>query len=411
MKSDLDRLMLERSIDVLMVPHHEGHNPYRDYLANGIHASPIIVKKRGSTPVLIVSSMEVGEAAKSGLEVLTFADVGWAEIVRSYAGDREAMEHALWRNIVNKFEIQGRVAVYGTGDIMSAWKMLNRFQTDFIESIELVEDEQETIFDVARRSKDPDELAKLRDAGKRTSAVLRATRDWLARHTAKGGTVVKADGSPLTIGDVKRFVRLKLLEHDLEDVGGSMIFAQGRDAGLPHSRGESDQVLMTGQAIVFDLFPRPIGGGYHHDSTRTWCLGYAPKEVEEAHRLVLHAFTQALETLSLGEKTRAVQELVCGIFEQQGHITPITGPGAAEGYTHSLGHGLGLDIHEPPSLSHLAPDSMIFLPGDVVTVEPGLYYPSKGWGVRIEDTVCFDGQGHVETLTDCPYDLVIPLNG
>ena len=124
----------------------------------------------------------------------------------------------------------------------------------------------------------------------------------------------------------------------------------------------------------------------------------------------MRAFTQSLEAINIGEPTGNLQKLVCEIFESQGHPTPLNSPGTDEGYVHSLGHGLGLDVHEAPGISTYNMNTT-FAAGHVVTIEPGLYYPSKGWGIRIEDTVYVDKNGHPVNLTDCPYDLVIELQG
>ncbi len=406
MKSDLDRLMEERDIDAFIILGTENEDMDRLYITNGAHASATVVKKRGCDPVMIVHPMEADEAAKSGWQVHTPADFDFAQIFKDYKDDREAFRREYLRNILTKLDVRGKVAFYGTAGVMNTWKRLNRIQQDYSDRLQLIEDEDTSIFDEARRSKDADEIEKLREAGRKTSLVLRQTREWLGSLRASGSNVVDAEGNPVTIGDVKHFVRLRLMEQEMEDAEG-MIFAQGRDAGVPHSRGESADQLQVGQTIIFDLFPRPLGGGYFHDSTRTWCLGHAPDEVTEAYNLVMRAFTQSLESLTLGQATRDLQNLVCDIFEEHGHDTPRTNPGGSEGYIHSLGHGVGLAVHEAPGIGNLSQDS--FASGDVVSIEPGLYYPSKGWGIRIEDTVYIDAEGGVHSLTDCPYDLIIPL--
>jgi Xaa-Pro aminopeptidase len=86
-------------------------------------------------------------------------------------------------------------------------------------------------------------------------------------------------------------------------------------------------------------------------------------------------------------------------------------PGNQEGYVHGLGHGIGLDIHEAPRFTHLESNTTILQPGHVVTIEPGLYYPERGFGVRIEDAVAFNEAGELVWLTNYPYDLVIPMKG
>ena len=80
-----------------------------------------------------------------------------------------------------------------------------------------------------------------------------------------------------------------------------------------------------------------------------------------------------------------------------------------EGYVHSLGHGIGLDIHEEPRLSHVAGNDTLFQPGHAFSVEPGLYYAGRGFGVRMEDSVAFDEAGELVLLTEYPHDLVVPM--
>ena len=90
--------------------------------------------------------------------------------------------------------------------------------------------------------------------------------------------MVKPNGDPLTIRDVKQRINLWLSERGAENPEDT-IFAIGRDAGVPHSSGNPMTSLRLGQTIVFDIYPCEAGGGYFYDFTRTWCLGYAPDEV------------------------------------------------------------------------------------------------------------------------------------
>lgn len=188
-----------------------------------------------------------------------------------------------------------------------------------------------------------------------------------------------------------------------------MIFAQGRDAGVPHSRGQDAMPLQLGQSIVFDLFPRERGGGYHHDMTRTWCIGYAPPEVQAAYDHVMTAFDIGLEAFGVGKPTYLTQEAVLDYFEAQGHPTGRNQPGTQNGYVHSLGHGIGLEIHERPSMSHLNKED-VFQVGNVITIEPGLYYPEAGYGIRVEDAFLVREDGTLESLSPFKKDLILPLS-
>ncbi len=103
------------------------------------------------------------------------------------------------------------------------------------------------------------------------------------------------------------------------------------------------------------------------------------------------------------------QRLTCELFEKNGHQTPLHTPAPVEGYVHSLGHGVGLNIHERPWSGLTATDDNILKPGVVFTSEPGLYYPEKGMGVRIEDTYWVSPDGKIEILAEYPYDFVLKM--
>lgn len=410
MKSDLDRLMAERELSALVVASGEGYCPIRDYLANGAHFGwSFIVKRYGHAPVAFVNPMEVEEARASGLTVYTFSDLDWGTLLRELKNDGVTVEAEMWARAFERLGVEpGRIGIYGTGGI-HRYLELAQTLAERLPDYTFVGERGLTVFDAAYVTKDAEEIARLRSVAARTSDVLRATWDFIGSHRLSGDTVVDASGAPLTIGAVRRFVRRTLLDHDLEDTG--MIFAQGRDGAFPHSRGQDDMALRTGQAIVFDLFPREFGGGYHHDVTRTWCIGHAPDDVRATYDEVMRAFTLAVETFDEpGQPSHTLQDAVLDYFEGLGHPTSRSTPNTTAGYVHSLGHGLGLNIHERPSLSHLNKTDTLQV-GSVITVEPGLYYAERGFGVRIEDTMYVDENGHLVALTDFHKELVLPLRG
>lgn len=409
MKSDLDRLMAERDLQAIVVVGDERYSAPRDYLTNGAQVTGgLVIKKQGHAPVMVVNGMEIEEAAASGLQVYSYHDLDWADLIEKAEGNREKAQIGLWDRALHRLEVpHGKVGIYGSGDVNVYIDMVNDLNQ--LNGYQFVGERGRTIFTEATLTKDGDEIERIKKVAAGTNATLQATWDYIAGHRAEGETVVKADGSPLTIGDVKRFVRRTLMDHDLEDTG--MIFAQGRDAGYPHSRGQSDMALRLGQSIVFDLFPREIGGGYHHDVTRTWCIGYAPDEVQATYEVVMQAFEIAVNAYEEpGQPAYLLQEAVLDHFESHDHPTQRSDPATMEGYVHSLGHGLGLEIHERPSMHHLVRNDILEA-GNVLTIEPGLYYPDRGYGVRVEDMVYIDDDGALVTLTDFRKDLVLPLNG
>lgn len=410
MKSDLDRLMAARGLDALIAYCNEAYSPPVDYLANGAHVTrAMVIKKRGSEPIFIVNSMEVEEAAKSGLKVYTESELGLPDLIKELEGDREKAQPIFWERCLRAADVDGgMIGLYGVVEFSFMLALARQIEIDYPQYRFVAEMglNSLSLFDEAYTTKDDDEITRMRSVAARTSQVLQATWDFIASHAANGERVVNDSGEALTIGAVKRFVRRTLLDYDLEDT--DMIFARGRDGGFPHSRGEDDTELRLGQAIVFDLFPREVGGGYFHDCTRTWSLGYATPEVQEAYNQVMDAFDIAVEVFRPGVPAKNLQEAVQDYFESKGHPTTRSHPSTDVGYVHSLGHGLGLNIHERPSISHISKDTL--QRGNVFSIEPGLYYPERGFGMRIEDTVYVDSSGELVTLTDFPKTLVLPLN-
>ncbi len=410
MKRDLDRLMAERGIDAAVVMGGVRDNPTMYYLTNGAKLShATVIKRRGEAPVLFHASMERDEAAKSGLTTRDLGDYNFRKFIEEAQGDRLQATILLYTRLFEELGVQGRVAFYGRREQGASYVFLRALDAA-LPQIEVVGEFDNDIFAVAQATKDAEEVARIREVGRRVSQIMADVVRFLRRHPTANGALVREDGSPLTVGDVKQFVRARLFENRLEDPE-EMIFAIGRDAGVPHSHGEDDAPLRLGQTIVFDLFPQEAGGGYFFDMTRTFCLGYAPPEVERAYRDVLDCFNEVVAALRPGAATRRYQVMACELFEARGHPTVKSDPTTKEGYVHSLGHGLGLEIHGRPIFADVPGNEDTLQPGVVFTVEPGLYYPEQGFGIRIEDTFWLDEDGRFHNLTDFPKDLVIPVAG
>jgi Xaa-Pro aminopeptidase len=111
----------------------------------------------------------------------------------------------------------------------------------------------------------------------------------------------------------------------------------------------------------------------------------------------------------VGEETRHYQQLTCEFYRQRGHPTLADDPQTLEGYVHSLGHGVGLELHEAPAFSDTNGNTARLRPGHVFAIEPGLYYPEQGMGCRLEDVLYLDEDGAVHNFTTYPRELVIPM--
>ena len=407
MKADLDRLMQARQLDGLIVTGGEEFNTVRHYLCRGAQITRgSIFKLRGRRPLLVCNRMELEEAQKSGLSVQTDAELGYDDILKAAEGDAVKAAARLWTKILARLGLTaGRIGLYG------AWQVnktiaLYRVLLAEMNQYDFVAEAAPTLFDEAMLTKDEDEISRIQSVAKRANAVMEIAWDYIAGLKADGGFLLDADGKRVTVGDIKSLARRELMARGLEDTG--MIFAPGRDGGFPHSRGEAEMPLRTGQAIVFDLFPREPGGGYHHDITRTWCIAYAPAEVRKVYDTVMTAFDLSVASFGIDKPTHLMQEAVLDYFEAEGHPTTRSNPRTMEGYVHSLGHGVGIDIHEHFSISHLRRRDR-FQIGNVFSIEPGLYYPDRGFGMRVEDTFMVDANGELVSLTSFRKDLVIPL--
>ncbi len=414
MKSDLDRLMTERNYDALLVTGSSHHNPPMYYLANGVSIgeNSILVKKRGHDPVLIVNGMERDEAAKSGLRVVDPAKYNYRDIVKEENGDQLRARARMFGKIFAELGVRGTVAAFGHEDQGAAYALLTALE-EINPGIRIVGEYQQTILGLARETKDAEEIKRIRAVGRQTMSVVGGTQEFLTWHRARNGYLVKKDGARLTVGDVKLHINRLLMERGIVDAEGGTIFAIGRDAGVPHSRGNERDPIALGKTIVFDIFPAEAGGGYFYDFTRTWCLGYAPDHVQAAYAEVLTIFKRTLKALKPGALCRDYQKLTADFFEARGHPTIQSNPQTTDGYVHSLGHGIGLQIHERPGTADLEGNTATLDPGTVITIEPGLYYPDHpkgGFGVRLEDSVWLNPQTlKFEVLAKYPYDLVLEV--
>lgn len=409
MKSDLDHLMESQNLDALWVTGPAQHNPAMVYLAGIAHLTRAdLIKKRGEPAVLYHYPMERDEAARTGLKTRPMDTEYLNEMTKAFPGSQAQATSRLYQKMLVENGIEhGRVGVYGQVEIGPAFNVFSILQKN-MPRIEITGESGWSLMLSAMETKSSDEVEHIRSIGRITTTVMGNVADLLTSHPARGQVLIKKDGTPLTIGDVKKKIDLWLAENGAENPEGT-IFAIGYDAGVPHSTGNPQDPLQLGQTIVFDFFPRQAGGGYFYDITRTWCLGYASDEALALYEEVRSVYTAAVQALKLGKPCRDFQLLACDMFEAGGHPTLRSNPLTTSGYVHSLGHGVGLHIHEQPWIRANAPEEERLKAGMVFTIEPGLYYPERGLGVRLEDTFWARPDGVFEILSPYPHDLVLPI--
>ena len=411
MKADLDKLMKKNDLDALIVMGSAQHNPAMVYLAGIAHMTGDLIKVCGSTPVLFCRMMERDEAAKSGLPLKSLQNYNMNELVKQFNGNfAKATAERYKKMLIDLGITSGRIALYGKVEIGSYFTIFKALQEAMPEITLLGEMSDISTLMQARLTKSEDEISRIRQMGKITTEVVNEVADFLTSHRVHAGTLVKADDQPLTIGGVKSQIDLWLAERGADNPEG-VIFSIGRDAAVPHSSGNPTDYLRLGQTIVFDIYPCEKGGGYFYDFTRTWCLGYAPDEVMKLYEDVLSVFNQVKREFEVNAHCPIYQRRACDMFGTLGHPTIQDTPNTEKGYIHSLGHGVGLNVHEQPWFGVNATEEDRLVPGAVFTVEPGLYYPDQGMGVRLEDTAYVRPDGKIETLVEYPLDLVLPVKG
>lgn len=408
MKADLDRLMDERGFDALTVS--GTPKTCRDlfYLTGPITISRSrLLKKRGRQPVLVVSGMERDEAAKSGLEIKTYGDLDIMKISREAKDPLEASVKA-FLHACDVFGISGTVAFYGVGDIPYSHAFLAAIEKSGAVKVHV--EAFDSVFSEARMTKDNEEIDRIASVSSLAQEVIGAVLDFLSSCSDKGGKIVDPDGREVKIGRVKKIVKKETEARGMV-LEEEVIFSQGRDSAVPHSHGDDEAILVPGKTIVFDYCPQEAGGGFFADITRTWCLGHLPNEVKEIYDQVFEIQAKAFDSLEVGGLCSSYDRLVNEYFDKNGHPTPMSEKSKTEGYVHTLGHGLGLNVHERPRLSAFSKTEEHLAPGHVFTVEPGLYYPEREIGVRIEDDIAIREDGEIVNLTPFPKDILVPLRG
>jgi Xaa-Pro aminopeptidase len=178
-----------------------------------------------------------------------------------------------------------------------------------------------------------------------------------------------------------------LLLYKIKQMGGEkgwvhndFVVVSGKRGSLPHGRA-TNKIFEMGDIVTVDF--GVTVNGYMCDVTRNFCLGKPSQKAEEISRLLSYAHIQAAKSLIQSEPGKKIDDIARNI---------ITNAGYGKQFTHSLGHGLGLEVHEPPKLSPLSKD--VLAAGDVVTIEPGIYI--EGWGgMRIEDDYLVTEEGAI----------------
>jgi len=347
------------------------------YLSGFTTSDPFIYyKKPGQRGVIIISQMEhVRAVRESTAAVMTRAQAGLVEIL--------IKEKDPWRATAKMItgQVQGRILVPPRFPLALARALQD--------SVELIVDH--STLELLRSVKTRPQIAAIKNVQRVTESAIDLGISLIRKSTERDG-ILLSGGKPLTSERVKAAMHSCLIDHGC--IAKDTIVSCGEDAAIPHCLGSG--ALKAHQPIVLDIFPRHEQSGYFSDMTRTVSKGKPDAKVMDMHSIICEAQTLAIGQVREGVSGSAIHQTVVDFFRDHGYGNTTTG------FVHSLGHGIGLEVHEPPSLG---PTGTNLIAGNVITIEPGLYYPGVG-GVRLEDIGLVTKKGFLR-FTKYPMDLVV----
>jgi Xaa-Pro aminopeptidase len=263
--------------------------------------------------------------------------------------------------------------------------------------VELVVDDYR--FEMRRRAKTATQIEGIRRAQRAAEAAVAAVAAALHSAEIRGEELLEPSGEALTCESLQRLALAAFIANGAS--ADELIIAHGEQTCIGHHRGSG--AIRVGEPITVDLWPRDDQTGCFTDMTRTFVVGTVDEELGSYHACAREALALATAAIAPGVRASEVHRIACAVFEAAGYPTQLTKePGTVllDGFFHSLGHGVGLEVHEAP---HLAAGEDVLVEGDVLAVEPGCYRQGFG-GVRLEDLVLVTASG-CEVFTDYPYEL------
>ncbi len=235
-----------------------------------------------------------------------------------------------------------------------------------------------------RAIKTTEEIRLIKESQQAAVIAMRTAIAAISSSEISAGGFLKKRGRSLTSEDIKQIISKTLVDHNC--FCKETIVACGKQAADPHARGEGP--LLAGESIVIDIFPKHMEHGYWGDLTRTVVRGKPSRRLKKMYSAVKSAQNAAMNHVRAGVKCATIHSVAVHDLEKRGFVSATINDQAV-GFIHNTGHGVGLAIHEAPSL---AMNDNRLKSGNIITIEPGLYYPDIG-GIRIEDTIVVDPKG------------------
>ena len=366
------------------------HDADAYHLSGFLAPDAVICLRVAGKRYLAVSSLEYGRAAKEAPvdELLSHEELGIIDLARELKSSAKAYAAAV-ANLLDEIGASNSpIVVPANFGLVHADGLRAR-------GITLTPDGK--LFDSLRRAKTEEEISNIEKTQNAVEAACAHAVEILEESGIEDDGILKWRGAPLSSELLRAEIEIELLRRGCAADG--TIVAGGPQAADPHERGHGP--LKAGESIIVDIFPVDISTRYYSDMTRTFVKGEPNEGLQEMYDTVLESQEAALSMIRAGVNGRDVHRKVADVLHEAGYKTNVhdqeEGKPLTEGFFHGTGHGVGLEIHEAPRVS-LADEDLI--PGDVISVEPGVYDPKVG-GVRIEDLVVVTEDG-CRNLTTFP---------
>jgi len=384
LRQDLDGILAEKGAEALLLYSDSYHDANMFYLTKFLAPDPFIFLKRvDADPVIVVNQMEHPRAQKQSIikDVKSYTDYNYLQTVKS----AKKPHHGAIKFIANVAEKE-----LGAGTRICVPPDFPVIVADVLRDEGLTIEPMFGVVEDARETKNADEVEEIRAVQKVVEAVTSEAIDIIANSDVGSNGTLQFNGEPLTVGKIKSIFGSKLLENGCLPEE-ELIVACGKQSSDPHYVGEPEDKLRADQPIILDVYPRSMQKRYWSDMTRTVVKGRASPKIKHMFETVSEAKAASLDAIQAGALGSQVYDVCCDILEKAGYETTRAGKQVTKGMTHSLGHGVGLQIHESPRISELSTSPL--RAHTVVTVEPGIYDPHVG-GVRLEDIIEITESGY-----------------
>jgi Xaa-Pro aminopeptidase len=347
------------------------------YLTHFTTSDPFVFfKKPGDPGVIIISQMELGRASReASAAVMTRTQAGLPDILKKEKDPYRATAMMIAGQVGKKILVPPNFPI-------ALANSLNKYCTILVDS---------GTVQSMRAKKSRDEILLMKNVQKVTEKAMERAISLIRKSSVKKG-ILHLDKTPLTAEFVKFSMHSLLLQHGCNAV--DTIVSCGEDTSIPHITGSGP--LKSDEPIVIDLFPVNEISGYYADMTRTVVRGEPSPEILEMYNTLREAKHLGISLVRRGASGADIHQEVVDFFKDHGYES------TTRGFVHNLGHGVGLQVHELPTVG---PAGKALLSGNVITIEPGLYYPGIG-GVRLEDIGVVTAKGF-ENFTEFPEDLII----